>query len=772
MISPSSAGPPPNPLPLVTSSVFTTITSTFLGGQTTAITKISTTIISAPLPTGNSPLPVPSGSTTISSPSSSIPTQSGGFQISLPNPSNGPGSVTLSTISASTVGTMTSLTTKTEMVTTTSTMMKAPSISSSNTATPSLPAVSSTSKTSFLWPISSSSSQPLPSVSSLLSSTSPMMPSQTSSASLSSRSSSSNSIIFGSTTTRLPFSPSNSSPITRSSPTTIPSSALSASSQGSLLSTSLVLSSPTSTPRSLTSSSSLEPSASVTIPNPTSLSSSPLNSPITSTVVLTPTLSFRSSIGTAPSPPNASPFSTLTSLLNISSSSSWLSSSSSVSSSMGNSSSSVLSSWSSSSLVSGFMSIQTDTTAWLTRRSSSTPAITTGVPVSSFLSVNASSSLMTSLESGSLSIQTKTTIGGTTAASSGLASLSRALEGRGLATKFIRFGGAGFKFIFPSPDITTTVSYWTGAYPTITGPLPSELQTIIPTTRSIRQTPISAPPSYESFPSRSQPGGFKTVVQTIYEDDENLGSRNVKRFPAAQIMPTPTTTATTAEEALPTTATMSIMEPPSPISCGESGNFTLNFDDTTSGPADEQSVSVNGFKNPYHHLFYANGYTDVPDKWEPYPAISQPNVAMYLPLTGRLGPSQPFAGLLLPGELGAGPRASSNAYWFNAYSGYFGCALNGITPCTLRISGYRYDATMKEEVLVAEQNATLPACWGYIGCRLNQVVFNEGFRGLSGIQINAFTGGLGIPQAHMMDDLVMGWYNNSCSAGIMRIGHR
>ncbi|KAF2030997.1 hypothetical protein EK21DRAFT_20783, partial [Setomelanomma holmii] len=161
----------------------------------------------------------------------------------------------------------------------------------------------------------------------------------------------------------------------------------------------------------------------------------------------------------------------------------------------------------------------------------------------------------------------------------------------------------------------------------------------------------------------------------------------------------------------------------------------------------------------------------VPDKWEPYPSISQPNIAMFLPLTGPLFMNQPFAGTLLPGEIGAGPRASVSAYWFNAFSGYFGCALNGLTPCTLRISGYRYDSVLKGEVLVAEQNATIPACWGYINCRLTQVFFNNQFVALSGIQFTAYTSNLGIPQVHMMDDLQMAWYNNTCSAGILRIGH-
>ncbi|KAF2676362.1 hypothetical protein K458DRAFT_259659, partial [Lentithecium fluviatile CBS 122367] len=210
---------------------------------------------------------------------------------------------------------------------------------------------------------------------------------------------------------------------------------------------------------------------------------------------------------------------------------------------------------------------------------------------------------------------------------------------------------------------------------------------------------------------------------------------------------------------------------PAPALCGEYGNFTLNFDDSTVSEGDGDILPVAGMQNPYHHLFYANGFTYVPDKWEPYPAISQPNVAMFLPIGSSLLPNSPFAGTLLPGEFGAGPRASIDAYWFNAHSGYFGCALNGITPCTLRISGYRYDATLEQEVLAAEQSVTIPPCWGYINCQLTQVVFDAQFTRLSGIQFNAFTYNLGIPQIFMMDDLQLEWWNNTCSAGILRIGH-
>lgn len=304
-------------------------------------------------------------------------------------------------------------------------------------------------------------------------------------------------------------------------------------------------------------------------------------------------------------------------------------------------------------------------------------------------------------------------------------------EGR-MTTKVISYGSERFIFVFPTPDVTTTQSFWTGTYPTIIRSEPSAT-----TTRITRLSAISGLPSFRIItPRLDSPSTFITTIVS-----HSVTQTKSEIVPAAE-----------------------------PSICGESGNFTLTFDDTTVA----SGTLVQGMNNPYHHLFYANGFTYVPDKWEPFPAISQPNVAMFLPLTGKLLPNNAFAGSLLPGELGAGPRASVDAYWFRAYGGWFGCALNGITACTLQITGYRYDDRVQQEVVVAEQEVVIPACWGYIGCRLTEVVLGEQFymAPLSGIQFGAFTKMLGIRQVFVMDDLKMEWWNGSCAAGILRMGHR
>jgi hypothetical protein len=134
-------------------------------------------------------------------------------------------------------------------------------------------------------------------------------------------------------------------------------------------------------------------------------------------------------------------------------------------------------------------------------------------------------------------------------------------------------------------------------------------------------------------------------------------------------------------------------------------------------------------------------------------------------------PSEPFAGNVLPGEIGAGSCASVNAYWFNAYSAFFGCDDDGPTDCVMQISGYQYDASTDKEVLEAQENATIPTCYGFKNCHLTLVTFLGHFRNLSGIQFDAFINGTG-PQVFMMDSVAMGWVNSTCSAGILRIRNR
>ncbi|KAF2201213.1 hypothetical protein GQ43DRAFT_480912 [Delitschia confertaspora ATCC 74209] len=207
-----------------------------------------------------------------------------------------------------------------------------------------------------------------------------------------------------------------------------------------------------------------------------------------------------------------------------------------------------------------------------------------------------------------------------------------------------------------------------------------------------------------------------------------------------------------------------------PLRCGEYGNFTLNWDETPQLRPVNDTLSAPTVTNPYHHLFFANGYVYIPTGFLPFPPVSPPNIAMFLPISGWL-PNQPFAGTVLAGEIGAGPRASVDAYWFHAYAGHFGCLQLGITRCVLQISGLQWSPTQGAEVVTAQMSVELPRCIAFINCQLTRVDFTPEFRNLSGIQFEMFTGGLRIPTVFIQDSLELAWYNDTCSAGILRIGH-
>lgn len=318
--------------------------------------------------------------------------------------------------------------------------------------------------------------------------------------------------------------------------------------------------------------------------------------------------------------------------------------------------------------------------------------------------------------------------------------------------------------MFPARKIRTTISSRIEQDPTDTGVLSPGPTMFVATSRVAQSTSLSVLLSFIRLTRRKV--WIPTQLTASYDDNNRHNQTNMIMVMEKRDQPTQKTAVQQVSK-----PRVTVRDLPGPRSCGKSGNFTLGFDDTVMRENDNSLMVANGLKNPYHHLFFANGFTHVPDQWEPYPAASPPNVALFLPLTGPFLPHPPFAGALLPGELGAGPRASVSAYRFNAYSGYFGCVLNSLTPCTLRISGYRYDGALRREVVVAEQNETIGACWGYVNCQLRQVFFTEQFRGLSGMQFNMYSYHLDTPQMYMMDDLQLEWYNNTCPASLMRIGH-
>lgn len=164
-------------------------------------------------------------------------------------------------------------------------------------------------------------------------------------------------------------------------------------------------------------------------------------------------------------------------------------------------------------------------------------------------------------------------------------------------------------------------------------------------------------------------------------------------------------------------------------------------------------------------MYFSDGFVYVPPPQVPFAAVSSPRLVMFVANETGDGDNHSEGGQL-SGEIGAGTRRSSNAFWFNAYSAYLGCDNVGPEECNVQISGLVYQNSTKSEVVAFQQNATLPPCLIFENCQLTQVKFAKSMKGLSGIRIQAFNGGES--RSWFMDNLALGWYNNSCDAGLLR----
>ncbi|KAI7560348.1 hypothetical protein KC317_g9782, partial [Hortaea werneckii] len=175
--------------------------------------------------------------------------------------------------------------------------------------------------------------------------------------------------------------------------------------------------------------------------------------------------------------------------------------------------------------------------------------------------------------------------------------------------------------------------------------------------------------------------------------------------------------------------------------------------------------------NPYHHLVFSDGYVYGPSPKIPYVPSSQPKLAVFLANASGIT-ARPRSSTMESGEVGDGPYESASAFWFNAYSAFFGC--DSPDGCTMVFTGYTYSADAKDEVPSYSQNATIPACptltSGNASCQLQRVDFPNAFRGLSGLRMQAFSGNE--ERMFFLDDLALGWANNNCEAGMARLEHQ
>lgn len=208
--------------------------------------------------------------------------------------------------------------------------------------------------------------------------------------------------------------------------------------------------------------------------------------------------------------------------------------------------------------------------------------------------------------------------------------------------------------------------------------------------------------------------------------------------------------------------------------CGEHGDFVVDFDDLPNFFPTENDTAITQAPpvlNPYHHLTFDDGYVYAPAPAEPYPPVSSPHLAVFLGNASGVTSRRRSENQLKSGEIGDGPRESISAFWFDAHSAWFGCDNPGPDYCTLVFKAFSWSAATKKEELTFQQNATIPPCpHRFNGCRLRKVDFPTSFRGLTGIQIQAFVHKE--ERMFFMDDLALRWSNNTCAAGLLRQSSR
>jgi hypothetical protein len=108
-------------------------------------------------------------------------------------------------------------------------------------------------------------------------------------------------------------------------------------------------------------------------------------------------------------------------------------------------------------------------------------------------------------------------------------------------------------------------------------------------------------------------------------------------------------------------------------------------------------------------MYFSDGFVYAPPPSVPFLPVSSPRLVMFV--ANETGENDNHSeGGQLPGEIGAGVRRSSSAFWFDAYSAYLGCDNPSAYQCELQITGLVYHEKTKSEVAAFHQTVSLLPC--------------------------------------------------------------
>lgn len=174
--------------------------------------------------------------------------------------------------------------------------------------------------------------------------------------------------------------------------------------------------------------------------------------------------------------------------------------------------------------------------------------------------------------------------------------------------------------------------------------------------------------------------------------------------------------------------------------------------------------------NPYHQFKFSSGFIVIPQPTGPYVPTSDPRFLQFVPnynTNGNNTQAGPDALQLYgSGQISDGDDAITGCFTFNLYGAAFGCDSSG-PGCDFSFTGYTFDIKTKKETLVAALDLSIPACASRKGCSLTKIELDDTFQDLTHIRINATVASE--PKTWYMDDLNLGWFNNTCAAGMCRI---
>ncbi len=120
------------------------------------------------------------------------------------------------------------------------------------------------------------------------------------------------------------------------------------------------------------------------------------------------------------------------------------------------------------------------------------------------------------------------------------------------------------------------------------------------------------------------------------------------------------------------------------------------------------------------------------------------------------------------GDIGNGDHGATGCFSFNITGASFGCDSEG-PACDFSFTGFRYNSTTGLTSAITQQQVIVPSCPALANCTLTPVTLDQTFQDIDSVRINVTVSSE--PKIWWMDDIQLGWTNNTCTAGTCRSNH-